>query len=35
MADPRDLFAPICDWFTEGFDVPILQDAKSLLDQIA
>jgi hypothetical protein len=21
-------------WFTEGFDTPVLQDAKALLDQL-
>ena len=35
LSDARDLLAPICVWFTEGFDMPILQDAKSLLHQIA
>jgi hypothetical protein len=29
----RDLLAPIYGWFTEGFDTPVLQDAKALLDQ--
>ena len=27
--------APIYDWFTEGFDTPVLQNAKALLDQLA
>ena len=31
----RDLLAPIYNWFTEGFDAPVLQDAKALLDQLA
>jgi len=31
----RDLLAPIYNWFTEGFDTPVLRDAKSLLDQLA
>jgi len=31
----RDLLAPIYGWFTEGFDTPVLQDAKALLDQLA
>jgi predicted ATPase len=30
----RDLLAPVYSWFTEGFDTPILQDAKALLDQL-
>ena len=30
----RDLLAPIYNWFTEGFDTPILQDAKVLLDEL-
>ena len=29
-----DLLAPVCDWFTEGFDVPDLQGAKALLDTL-
>jgi class 3 adenylate cyclase/predicted ATPase len=29
-----DLLAPICGWFTEGFDTPVLQEAKALLDQL-
>jgi hypothetical protein len=33
--EARDLLAPIYGWFTEGFDTPILQDAKALLDQLA
>jgi hypothetical protein len=33
-AEARDLLAPSYGWFTEGFDTPILQDAKSLLDQL-
>ena len=32
--EARDLLAPIYDWFTEGFDTPVLQDAKALLDQL-
>jgi predicted ATPase len=34
-AEARDLLAPIYDWFTEGFDTPVLQDAKALLDELA
>jgi predicted ATPase len=31
----RDLLAPIYDWFTEGFDTPVLKEAKALLEQLA
>ena len=34
-AEARDLLKPIYGWFTEGFDTPVLQDAKALLDQLA
>ena len=30
----RDLLAPIYRWFTEGFDTPVLQEARSLLEQL-
>jgi class 3 adenylate cyclase/predicted ATPase len=33
--EARDLLAPVYGWFTEGFDTPLLQDAKSLLEQLA
>jgi hypothetical protein len=33
--EARDLIAPVYGWFTEGFDTPVLQDAKALLDQLA
>jgi hypothetical protein len=32
--EARDLLAPIYGWFTEGFDTPVLQDAKAVLDQL-
>jgi predicted ATPase len=32
--EARDLLAPVYGWFTEGFDTPVLQDAKALLDQL-
>src|SRR5215471_10803496 len=32
--EARDLLAPIYGWFSEGFDTPVLQDAKVLLDQL-
>ena len=31
----RDLLAPVYCWFTEGFDTPVLQEAKALLDELA
>jgi predicted ATPase len=34
-AQGRDLLAPIYGWFTEGFDTPVLQEAKVLLDELA
>ena len=30
----RALLAPICDWFTEGFDTADLQDARDLLREL-
>jgi predicted ATPase len=33
-AEARDLLAPLCDKFTEGFGTPILQAAKTLLDEL-
>jgi hypothetical protein len=30
-----DLLAPIYGWFTEGFDVLVLEEAKALLDELA
>jgi predicted ATPase len=29
------LLTPVYGWFTEGFDAPVLQDAKALLDELA
>ena len=29
-----DLLSPIHDWFTEGFDLPDLKEAKALLDEL-
>ena len=31
----RALLAPIYGWFTEGFDIADLQEAKALLDVLA
>ena len=33
-ADARDVLAPVCDWFTEGFDTTDLKGAKALLDEL-
>jgi predicted ATPase len=30
----RDLLAPIYGWFAEGFDTPVLKEAKALLDEL-
>jgi len=32
--EARDLLAPIYNWFTEGFDTPVLKKAKALLHQL-
>jgi predicted ATPase len=32
--EARELLAPVYEWFTEGFDTPVLRDAKALLDQL-
>jgi len=32
--EARDLLAPIYGWFTEGFDTPVLRDAKTLLEEL-
>jgi predicted ATPase len=32
--EARDLLAPVYGWFTEGFDLPDLKAAKSLLDSL-
>jgi class 3 adenylate cyclase/predicted ATPase len=31
----RAFLAPVCAWFTEGFDTPELNEAKALLDELA
>ena len=33
--EARNLLAPVYGWFTEGFDTPVLQEAKALLDELA
>jgi predicted ATPase len=32
--EARDVLAPVCGWFTEGFDAADLNDAKALLDEL-
>jgi len=34
-AEARDLLALGYGWFTEGFDTPVLRDAKALLEELA
>ena len=34
-AAARDLLAPVCGWFTEGFDTADLKEAKTLLTELA
>ena len=33
--EARNLLAPVYNWFTEGFDTPVLMEAKALLDALA
>jgi predicted ATPase len=33
-AQARGLLTPVYGWFTEGFDMPDLKDAKALLDEL-
>ena len=33
--EARDLVAPVYNWFTEGFDTPVLREAKALLEQLS
>jgi class 3 adenylate cyclase/tetratricopeptide (TPR) repeat protein len=35
VSHARNLLAPVYGWFTEGFDTPVLQEAKALLDELA
>jgi class 3 adenylate cyclase/tetratricopeptide (TPR) repeat protein len=30
----HDVLVPFCDWFTDGFEVPALNQAKALLDEL-
>jgi predicted ATPase len=33
--EAHDLLAPVYGWFTEGFDTPVLKEAKALLGELA
>jgi predicted ATPase len=33
--EARELLAPVCGWFTEGFDTRDLKDAKALIDELS
>ena len=33
--EARNLLAPIYGWFTEGFDTPVLKEAKALLEELS
>jgi tetratricopeptide (TPR) repeat protein len=33
--EARELLAPVYGWFSEGFDTPVLKEAKALLDELA
>jgi hypothetical protein len=33
--EAHDLLAPVYGWFTEGFDIADLKDAKALLGELA
>jgi predicted ATPase len=34
-SEAHDVLAPVYNWFIEGFDTPVLQEAKKLLDQLS
>ena len=34
-AEARDLLAPVYGWFTEGFDISDLKEAKTLLNELS
>jgi predicted ATPase len=35
VSEARELLAPVCGWFTEGFNTRDLKEAKALLEQLA
>jgi class 3 adenylate cyclase/tetratricopeptide (TPR) repeat protein len=34
-AEAHDVLAPVYGWFTEGFDTPVLKEARALLEQLS
>jgi hypothetical protein len=34
-AEAHDILAPVCGWFTEGFDTLDLKEAKAMLEELA
>jgi hypothetical protein len=34
LREDGDLLMPIYGWFTDGFDAPVLKEAKLLLEQL-
>ena len=34
-SESRHLLAPVYNWFAEGFDTPVPQEANGLLDELA
>jgi predicted ATPase len=34
VTEARDLLRPVYGWFTEGFDTPVLREAKALLEEL-
>jgi hypothetical protein len=34
IGESRELLAPVYNWFTEGLDTPVLQQAKALLNRL-
>jgi predicted ATPase len=34
-SEARDLLVPIYGWFTEGFGTPVLEEPKTLLDELS
>ena len=35
LVEAHDLFAPVYNWFTEGFDTKDIKEAKALLEELA
>ena len=34
-AEARDRLAPVYNWFSEGFDTPVLREARALFEELA